>query len=452
LLTEKIRDAIRQTTPASLRPVLRDISVRLLVPSAGLPPQQQGVHVTVVGPLRSSTGIGAGARLAADALAELGFSVGRLDVTGLLRLPADMPLPKGRGDFIEGDAGGPLIVHLNPPHFQMALLLLRLSGWNRPLIAFWAWEMERVPTVWRRAFRLAHEIWVPSQFVAAALKDSGCRKPIRVVPHPVRVPLRRGVAVCPATSRTLRVLTVFAYDSHVDRKNPFAALAAFRRAFGDRPDVELVIKTRGRPSNDAGAALEAAVADMDNVRIIDQVLDEDAHLRLIDSADVVLSMHRAEGFGLPLAEAMAWGKPVVATAWSGNLDFMTGDTACLVPATLADARADGSVYQGIRGAWAEPSVEVASDWLRRLLDPALRCKIGDAAREHVGKLLGLDAFRAAITESNYVHLQRAAVADPPQPACHLSGCADRPATSPAARERWNSGFRRKFAHSDGDGC
>ncbi len=404
LARERIRAAVRKTTPVWLRPLMRDVSVRLCVPSAGWLPRPQGTCITLVGPLRSPTGIGEGMRLAADAFAELGFTVGRLDVTKLLRLPADVPLPKGRRVFIEGDAGGPLIVHLNPPHFQLALLLLRLSGRSRPLIAFWAWEMNRVPAVWRQAFRLAHEIWVPSRFVAAALEDSGCRTPIRVVPHPVRMPPRRAAPRPAAGSPTLRVLTVFAYDSDLERKNPLAALAVFRRAFGDRPDVELVIKTRGRPADNSGAALATAVAQMNNVRIIDQALDREAHIGLMESADVVLSMHRAEGFGLPLAEAMARGKPVVATAWSGNLDFMTDGTSCLVPATLVDVRASSSVYRGVRGVWAEPSVEVASDWLRRLLDPTLRGRIGNAAREQIHQRLGLDAFRDAIARSEHLPL------------------------------------------------
>ncbi len=412
---DRIRAVARRIAPAPLRPLLRDYAVRLWVPSAGRSPRPEGSSVTLVGPFRSPTGIGEGARLQAEAFADLGLSVGQLDVTALLRQPADLALPTRAGGFIEGDAGGPLIVHLNPPHFQLALLLRGLCGRNRRLIAFWAWEMERVPAAWRDAFRLAHEIWVPSRFVAAALAGSGCRTPIRVVPHPVRMPPRRAEAPRPAGSPALRVLTVFAYDSTMERKHPLAALEAFRRAFGDRRDVELVVKTRGEAADDVAAGkLAAAAARLNNVRIIGRALQPDEYRRLVDSADVILSLHRAEGFGLPLAEAMASGKPVVATAWSGNLDFMTDATACLVAAKLIPLSDCGSVYRGMHGVWAEPSVEAASEWLRRLLDPALRRRIGDAAREHVERRLGLEAFRAAIADSEQL---------PPLPSLLRAGSA-----------------------------
>src|SRR4051794_8438257 len=80
--------------------------------------------------------------------------------------------------------GGPLVVHLNPPDFEIALFLLGVSGRSRRLIAYWAWELPIVPKSWRRAFRLVHEVWAPSAFVAEAVKGGGLRAKVRVVPHP----------------------------------------------------------------------------------------------------------------------------------------------------------------------------------------------------------------------------------------------------------------------------
>jgi len=93
---------------------------------------------------------------------------------------------------------------------------------------------------------------------------------------------------------------------------------------------------------------------------------------LVRTSDVTISLHRAEGFGLSLAEAMACGRPVIATAWSGNLDFMTAESACLVPADLVATRATGAVYDGIRSVWAEPRIDAAVAWLEHLTNPVLR--------------------------------------------------------------------------------
>jgi glycosyltransferase involved in cell wall biosynthesis len=171
---------------------------------------------------------------------------------------------------------------------------------------------------------------VPSRFVAAALQNSGCTVPLRVVHHPVRgaAPAKN----CRPASSAFRVLTVLAYDSGFDRKNPLAAVSACRSAFGQRTDVELVIKVRGRSSSGSPEhRLAAVISGMRNVRVIEGTIPRAAFLDLLSDGDVLLSLHRAEGFGLVLAEAMLMGKPVVATAWSGNLDFMTDGTACLGP-------------------------------------------------------------------------------------------------------------------------
>jgi glycosyltransferase involved in cell wall biosynthesis len=270
---------------------------------------------------------------------------------------------------------------------------------GRKLIAYWVWEMPQVPPTWQRAFRLANEIWVPTNFVADALRTSGCQTPIRVVPYPVRAPVMPDVALRDDAT-PLRVLTVFAYDSGFERKNPIAAVAAFREAFGDRTDVELLVKVRGHSTTgEPERRFAAAIAGMANVRVQAGSIAPGDYERLLADADIVLSLHRAEGFGLVLAEAMLLGKPVVCTAWSGNLDFMNEMSACLVPATLTEALDESDAYRDLRTHWAEPSIAAAADWLRRLEDAALRRSIGDAARHHATQCLGLERFREAVTAS-----------------------------------------------------
>jgi glycosyltransferase involved in cell wall biosynthesis len=391
---QPLRAAIRSLVPRRVRRRFRELTAHLNVPRAGpsVPDELSG-RITLLGYLTSPSGLGEGARLAAEALADAGYTVGLVDATVTMNQPLGGPRLNARPELVDGDVGGPLLVHINPPDFQLVLSRMKLSGRNRKVIAYWAWEVSVLPGHWRRAFRLAHEIWVPSRFVADALRKSGCTVPMRIVHHPVR-----GVASArnrhPA-SPALRVLTAFAYDSGFDRKNPIAAVTAFLDAFGQRTDVELVIKTRGRSeSGSPERRLAAAVSGRRNVRVIEGTLSRAAFLDLMSDCNVLLSLHRAEGFGLVLAEAMFMGKPVIATAWSGNLDFMTDETACLVPARLTKAVDEN--YGTPCAEWAEPSVEAAASWLVRLTDPVLRASIGEAARRHVERCLGQDAFLQAI--------------------------------------------------------
>jgi glycosyltransferase involved in cell wall biosynthesis len=392
-------EAVRRLVPAGIRPMLRDAATALLVPSATRPGPQPAGRITVAGLLTSQSGLGETARLSARALAELGWRVGQIDLTASLRVPHDAA---GAGDhpcLVEGDGGGPILVHLNPPNFQSALVLRAVPRRGRKLIAYWVWELPIVPPTWQRAFRLANEIWVPTRFVADALHASGCRTPVRVIPYPVRIPASR-VGTGPGDTTALRVLTVFAYDSGFERKNPLASVAAFRQAFGNRADVELVVKARGRSSTgEPERRFAAAIAGMDNVKVLAGAMARDQYLDLLATSDVVMSLHRSEGFGLVLAEAMLMGKPVICTAWSGNLDFMTGESACLVPATLIPASDESAAYRNLRANWADPSVAEAASWLLRLEDSHVRRTIGDAAKRHATECLSLARFGATIAEA-----------------------------------------------------
>ena len=389
---------MRRLMPASVRPALRDLATALLPSATSFAAQPNG-RVTVAGMLASQSGLGETARLSTRALLELGWFVGQIDLTRFCNATADTLPPDQHPRLISGDAGGPVLLHLNPPNFQSALLLRAVPRHGRRLIGYWTWELPRVPEVWQRAFRLPHEIWVPTNFVADALRDSGCETPIRVVAYPVRTPMptaRTG----PSGNKKLHILTVFAYDSGFERKNPLASIAAFRQAFGNRDDVELVIKTRGQSdTGEPEKKFAAEVAGATNITVLSDTMTAAQYADLLAGADVVISLHRAEGFGLVLAEAMLLGKPVIATAWSGNLDFMSSESACLVPATMTPVRDDSAAYRDLSAVWAEPSLPAAVEWLRRLEDASLRRAIGNAARGHASRYLAAERFKAAITGS-----------------------------------------------------
>jgi glycosyltransferase involved in cell wall biosynthesis len=415
-IPRRARALVRKYLPSTVLHLLHEIRLRRQLRSAG-PIRSAGDdgHVTVLGFLTAPTGLGEGARLCAASLAELGYTVGLIDASPLLDVAGDVPMPRHSRNLVTGDVGGPLICHLNPPELRAALALLHLSGQHRKLIGYWAWELPVVPRGWRKAFRLVHEIWVPSSFVADALRRSRCAVPIRLVPHPLAT--RASTPVPPrVVPDILTVLTVFAHESGFDRKNPLAAVDAFRAAFGDREDVRLIVKVRGQSVSGAPERRLAAHVDgARNIVVMDRQISHQDMLRLLAAADIFLSLHRAEGFGIPLAQAMLMGKPVVATGWSGNLEFMNEAVACLVPATMIAAADESSAYRGMRASWADPSIPAAAAWLRRLDTPEQRHRIGTAGRAYASERLGLRGFADAVASSLTPPPRRVMVTPPRHP-------------------------------------
>jgi glycosyltransferase involved in cell wall biosynthesis len=186
------------------------------------------------------------------------------------------------------------------------------------------------------------------------------------------------------------------------RKNPCAAISAFRSAFGDDPDVRLVVKLANVTTYPYGLKLiQAAIADARNITLISTTLEKSALDALYSETDVLISLHRSEGFGLTMAEAMLRGLPVVATNWSGNVDFLTDDTGIPLPYRLVPAQDPQGTYQHPNSRWADADIEAAAAALQRLrADPALRRKLGEAAAAFGAKAWG----RAAYTATTRRHL------------------------------------------------
>src|SRR5262249_14658629 len=140
----------------------------------------------------------------------------------------------------------------------------------------------------------------------------------------------------------------------------------------------------------------AVAAAPENVFLLEGTLSSGDYAALLRRADVFLSLHRAEGFGIPLVEAMLLGKPVVATAWSSNMDFMTDEIGCLVPYDMIPVQDRRTAYKNATSQWADPRIGEAAAWLRRLEDPALRHSIGAASQQHVSRVYSLDAYGRAV--------------------------------------------------------
>ena len=187
-------------------------------------------------------------------------------------------------------------------------------------------------------------------------------------------------------------------ESSFVRKNPLAAIAAFRAAFGDDPTRILVVKI-GNPGHfpEDFAAIRHVVAGAANIRLETRTLPVADNFALMACADIVLSLHRSEGFGLVLAEAMLLGIPVIATGWSGNLDFMDATSAVLVRPRMVPAVDPRGVYDVPGAMWAQPSLGEAMGALRRLADDgAERRALGARGHAMATARLGPDSLAAAM--------------------------------------------------------
>jgi glycosyltransferase involved in cell wall biosynthesis len=338
--------------------------------------------ISIAGLFRSGGGIGALARSTYQSFRACGIAPSAHDLTASF-LPCDLDaaIP-----FVRTlpERPGTLIVHLNAPELPMGLYRLGLRAhhdWR--VIGYWAWELPGFPEGWERSFEVLSEIWTLSDFAAQSLRQHPAAPvvyslPIAVTPSVVRsnrsrFNLPEGVFVALTAADAL---------SSFDRKNPIGAIEAFRSAFGERDDCLLIVKTRNIGMMQLAArAISAAIGGARNIRHIDETLSATDFWMLLASVDCLLSLHRAEGFGIVPAEAMALGKPVIATGWSGNLSFMNKDCSFLTRYRLQPVQDRFGIYAMPEVQWAEPDIAHAAELLRKVrTDPDSRERIGAAAR------------------------------------------------------------------------
>ena len=261
-------------------------------------------------------------------------------------------------------------------------------------VACWSWELASFPPEPIAHAGLADEVWTPSEFAADAVRRAWPgRRVVAMLPG-------ASVPAVPAFGRSHfglapgRFVVGFAFDmgSSGERKNPLGLLRAFRRAFpGDEP-VTLVVKvSRAEANPTLWDALQVAAASDPRVTLVNRVMPRDEATALLAACDCYASLHRAEGFGYTLAEAMLLGKPTVATNYSGNLDFMTPETSHLVRYTLVKVGPGLPPYDA-DAEWAEPDEGHAAELLARIYaDPKAARAMGARAAKHAGGLFSVEA-------------------------------------------------------------
>ena len=252
-------------------------------------------------------------------------------------------------------------------------------------IGAWAWELPQFPEAWYNRFAFYDEIWVGTSFIAAALA------PISPVPV-VRVP-PVVTAITGSRERGRQRLGVgedefvfaFMFDvhSHLPRKNPRAAIEAFRRAFPRRGTARLVLKSVNADADPAGYAELRALAGDAAIDFHDGYWPSADIRDLLAACDAYVSLHRAEGTGLTIAEAMAIGLPVIATDWSGNTDFADASNSFPVAYELTTVVSNVGPYRAGE-IWAEPDVDHAARLMQQVVsDPATAARRGAAARRRM---------------------------------------------------------------------
>jgi glycosyltransferase involved in cell wall biosynthesis len=259
-------------------------------------------------------------------------------------------------------------------------------------IAYWNWELEAVPDEWVEVAQLVDEIWSPTQFVARAMRA----RMGRPVYH-----MLAGVEVGPVETISRGSLNIpenhfvflFMFDLHsqIHRKNPEAVFRAFREAFRGDDRATLLIKTTGGDIHSADLAQLRETIRGPNVVVLDKLMTRSQAYGLIAMSDCFVSLHRSEGFGLGLAEAMLMAKPVIATGYSGNLDFMNRTNSLLVDYERVEIKEDRLIYT--RGnVWAEPSISHAAACMREVYENPEPARVrAERSKPEIQSLLSLDA-------------------------------------------------------------
>lgn len=389
----RIRTIVKQYQRALLRriplsPAIRQLLIRLFcyprLDYCRSVPDKRGSNVLIVSFFQSGVGIGEAARKQIDSLRQAGKKPALYDVSEIFSIN-DLSNPNyENSEHLPSD--GPILLHVNSPEAGLALKHLgRKIVAGRPIIGFWYWELDKQPRDWWRAYQYLTELWTPSEYVADVFRENS-PIPVRTVPIPVSAPQNAGhdranfgldedicLYLCMADCR-----------SDLNRKNIGGCIEAFKIALGNCEKAQLLVKVHhAAHAPETFAKITHQADEVDNIRIMPDLLTREEIGDLIRCCDVFVSLHRSEGFSLPLAEAMMLGKPVIATAYSGNMTFMNDQVAKLVNYELQPVNTQSHAYQHTPSArWAEPDLHHAAEAMRELFDSEeLRQDLGTAGKE-----------------------------------------------------------------------
>lgn len=299
---------------------------------------------------------------------------------------------------------------VNADRFGQAATRLPDFGQSGPVvnIAFFLWETTRAPALHARAAIFANEIWTPTEFVRTIYREL-TEDRLKVVNVSKQIDVPKEITPFPLgnlgiPNEAFCFLNIADFDSSITRKNPLAAVRAFRRAFPHDPDVRLILKVRRvmpqHWSNTDGywTRVEAELTADPRIVLLTGDLPEDDYWGLLSATDAFVTLHRGEGFGYGAAHAMFLGKPVIATDFSGTQDFCRPDTAFLVPGELVPVGPGQMFFPDDLGHWMEADIDEAARQMIAVRDNE-GSRVGQvtaAAKDHVTELYGADLFQRRV--------------------------------------------------------
>lgn len=377
-----------RTTGASEMPwltmiqrLIDDSTPALSQPNA-VPLRRAGVDV--VGYLRSEHGVGEAGRLVSLGLESAGVSVGTVSSSRTQsRQLAEYDVS---GDLehricllaVNADQVGIVAQDLGPGALE-----------GRYVIGQWFWELERFPSHLSSAFDVVDEVWVATEFIASAIRQAAPSDvTVEVVPLPLVAPPTDPRLTRPDFGLDDRFMFYFSFDmlSVMGRKNPLGLIEAYVSAFSEDEGTQLVIKCmNGDRDLQQLEQLRWVARDRPDIKIMDEYLSRAAAGSLCALSDCYVSLHRSEGLGLTISEAMALGVPTISTGYSGNTDFVTPESGVLIPASMQPVGTGHSPYDPT-AEWASPDLGLAAAAMRDMAThPEEARRIGERGRDHIQK-------------------------------------------------------------------
>lgn len=358
-------------------------------------PDRETVDVQLIGPLAKASGLGQATRLSAAILRETGLNVRGVD------FDLDNPAPEGFSSETLIEDYGPAkinLIHLNAESTPLAFAYQPDVFSGAYNIGYFFWELDKPAYCHYLGMELLDEIWVSTEYGVEMYQPDAKGKPVVNVgmcyeEHP---DITRAAARAFVNRRfrfdDSHYVCLVAFDSFsfVQRKNPVAVLQAFQKAFEGVPEARLVVKTQNRDSVfdpiqvNLWDRVDAMRSRDPRIVVMNETLSYRDLLQLKAGSDCYISLHKSEGWGFGMIEAMALKVPVVCTAYSGNMDFCSDATAWLVDYEMTELQHGDYIFVRPGSAWAEPSVDHAARQMRAAYDdPQARMARAEAAYVHI---------------------------------------------------------------------
>lgn len=362
---------------------------------------QYPIGINLIGDISAETGLGQSMRILASSMekGDIPFCVKQVNTHG--QLVHNDNAWEGKAE--RGIKYAVNLIHIIPGTWAEDYCRLEKGILDKRYnIAYWLWELEEFPDHWLPCIQTVDEIWTPSEFISNSIRKK-TKKPVITVPYAIDME-NRGEKAKEAEKETdmqgyfnrkyfalpdgmFLFLVMYDFISVSERKNPKAAIEAYIRAFPkEERDAGLVIKVNHVEERKL-VQLKERLREYKNIYFITENMSRKEVDSLMNAVDVLVSLHRSEGFGLPVAESMALGKPVISTNWSATAEFMDESCACPVDYQLVRIRKTVGPYEK-GNCWAEADVEHAAHYMRRLWeDKGYAHRTGASAKAYIGKHL-----------------------------------------------------------------